>query len=66
MDAWDYVSWVANTRQGLARLWKLEPIYTSLWTKDILGKEVLVPCFIHPKDRNRTTIKSLRYTHREI
>lgn len=67
MKAYDYIQYVSNCRNSLVRLWKgVEPEFTSLCTTDILGKDEWVPCFVHPKDKDRTTIKSLRYTHREL
>lgn len=66
MKAYDYIQYVSRAREELLKLWNVEPEYISLRTIDVFGRDEWVPCFVHPKDKDRTTIKSLRYTHREL
>jgi len=66
-----YISYLTHVSNDLKQVYKdnghpCEPIYTSIWYKDFEGEKRLIPVFIHEKDINRNTIKSLRYTFREI
>jgi len=71
MKSNDYISYLVHIRNDLKQVYgnnghPCEPIYTSIWYKDFKGEERLIPVFIHEKDKNRNTIKSLRYAFREL
>jgi len=81
MDAYDYCGFVKRCRKELVELWnpdihplgsheirikpiKIEPVFTSLFVDS--NSSAMVHCFIHPNDKNKSTIKSLKYAHREL
>ena len=66
MKAHEYISLCERSRIELYSLWKAEPEFANLFTKNIVGKTVAIPCFVHPDDKNKTTLKSLKHTHREL
>ena len=66
MKAHEYISLCERSRIELYSLWKAEPEFTNLFTKNIVGKMVTIPYFVHPDDKNKTTLKSLRHTHRQL
>lgn len=66
MKAYEYNSLCERSRKELLKLWKVEPEFVSVFTTNIVGNKELIPCFVHPEDKNKTTLKSLRHTHREL
>ena len=70
MKALDYIGYLKNIRKTLIEIYYdnghlCEPIMTNVWYEHG-GDKRLTTVFVHEKDKNRNTLKSLRYTHREL
>ena len=66
MKACQYIDWLEKQREDLSNLWNIEPVYKPLFRKNYCGILESFPCFIHPEDANKTSLVSLRHTHREL
>jgi len=71
MKSIEYIGYLQNVRKELKDAYRekghpCEPIMTHLWYQYLDEHAKLVPVFIHEKDKNRNTLKSLRYSYREL